>query len=218
MKHIMKLLVLFLAATLMTSPVIAKSDSESGSKAKKSESTKSKKTKKEKNNKKEKSSKKESISKKKSKTKKEEPKKTKTDSDSNSDSKKSTSKKSSGKKDEDESSSSNEKTSSKKSSSSRKSSTRPTLANSNKAKQFKNITVNINKADSKTLQHYLVGIGEKRATDIIKYRKKNGKFKSIDDLKEVTGLGEGIFAGIKKNISLTSGETNAPKSTKSTKK
>lgn len=190
MKHIMKLLVLFLAATLMASPVIAKSDSESGSKAKKSESTKSKNAKKE------------------------ESKKAKTSTDD----KKSTSKKSSSKKADKDEPSSSKKTSSKKPSTSRKSSTRTTLANSNKAKQFKNITVNINKADTKTLQHYLVGIGEKRATDIIKYRKKNGKFKSIDDLKEVTGLGEGIFAGLKKNISLISGETSVPKSTKSTKK
>ncbi|HIQ07129.1 MAG TPA: helix-hairpin-helix domain-containing protein [Thiotrichaceae bacterium] len=84
------------------------------------------------------------------------------------------------------------------------------MMGTNKAKEFKNITVNINKADSATLSHYLVGIGERRAKDIVSFRKKNGKFKSIEDLLKVPGIGDAIFAGLKKNVSLIKGETSAP--------
>lgn len=48
--------------------------------------------------------------------------------------------------------------------------------------------VNINTADSKTLQT-VKGIGPKRAAAIINYREKNGPFKSIDDLNKVKGKG-----------------------------
>lgn len=48
----------------------------------------------------------------------------------------------------------------------------------------------------------LTGIGEARAKDIITYREKNGPFKKIEDIKNVTGIGENIFAQIKENITL----------------
>ena len=34
------------------------------------------------------------------------------------------------------------------------------------------------------------GIGQKRAQDIIAYRDANGPFRSVDDLKNVSGIGE----------------------------
>lgn len=83
---------------------------------------------------------------------------------------------------------------------------------------FKNITVNLNNADAKTFSHYLMGIGPAKAKNIIDYRKKNGKFKDIADLKEVAGIGPNIFDGIKNNVSLTKGETSAPITTKTSKK
>lgn len=48
----------------------------------------------------------------------------------------------------------------------------------------------------------LTGIGEAKAKDIITYREKNGPFKKIEDIKNVTGIGENIFAQIKENITL----------------
>lgn len=49
--------------------------------------------------------------------------------------------------------------------------------------------ININTANEQELQT-LKGIGEVKAKSIIEYREKNGKFQSIDDLKNVDGFGE----------------------------
>ena len=46
----------------------------------------------------------------------------------------------------------------------------------------------------------LTGIGESKAKNIIAYREKNGLFKKIDDIKNVSGIGEAVFAKIKGNI------------------
>jgi len=57
--------------------------------------------------------------------------------------------------------------------------------------------ININKADAATLQHHLSGVGALKAKAIVAYRNKQGKFKSVDDLQNVKGIGE---ATINKNI------------------
>ena len=48
--------------------------------------------------------------------------------------------------------------------------------------------VNLNTADLSELQT-ISGIGQKRAQDILEYREANGKFNSVDDLKNVSGVG-----------------------------
>jgi competence protein ComEA len=48
--------------------------------------------------------------------------------------------------------------------------------------------VNINTADEATLVA-LPGIGPVKATSIIEYRKDNGSFSTIEDLKKVKGIG-----------------------------
>ena len=63
----------------------------------------------------------------------------------------------------------------------------------------KNTLVNINKATSEELQT-LQGIGESTATKIIEYRKQNGEFKQIEDIKNVPGIGNSKFEAIKDNI------------------
>ena len=45
-------------------------------------------------------------------------------------------------------------------------------------------------------------IGEAKALNIIDYRNTNGEFKDINELKNVTGIGESIFEKIKDNIKL----------------
>lgn len=59
--------------------------------------------------------------------------------------------------------------------------------------------VNINKADETELQS-LNGIGEILATSIVQYRKENGKFETIEDLKNVPGIGDSKFENIKEYI------------------
>ena len=59
--------------------------------------------------------------------------------------------------------------------------------------------VNINTATVTQLQR-LEGIGEKRAQDIIDYREQNGPFKSIEDIMNVSGIGEKTYEKFKDNI------------------
>ena len=49
--------------------------------------------------------------------------------------------------------------------------------------------VHLNRATETELQT-VSGIGQKRAQDIIAYREANGPFRSVDDLKNVSGIGE----------------------------
>ena len=59
--------------------------------------------------------------------------------------------------------------------------------------------VNINSATVEELDT-LPGIGPKKATDIFEFRKKNGNFKMIENIMDVSGIGEGAFAKIKEYI------------------
>ena len=56
--------------------------------------------------------------------------------------------------------------------------------------------ININTANSSTLQT-LPGIGPVLSERIIEYRNQNGLFGIIDDIKDVSGIGEKKFEGIK---------------------
>lgn len=59
--------------------------------------------------------------------------------------------------------------------------------------------ININTADSAQLQE-LDGIGPATAQKIIDYRKENGRFSSIEDIKNVSGIGDKSFEKIKDRI------------------
>lgn len=71
-----------------------------------------------------------------------------------------------------------------------------------------NKKININTASIDELDA-LSGIGPKIAAEIIKYREKNGKFKSIEDTKKVRGIGGKKFDKIKNKISIND-ETTMP--------
>lgn len=74
--------------------------------------------------------------------------------------------------------------------------------NTNSNKQSKQTTkVNINKATQTELEA-LPGIGPSIALKIVNYRKENGKFKSIEDLKQVNGIGDSKFNKIKNLITI----------------
>jgi competence protein ComEA len=59
-----------------------------------------------------------------------------------------------------------------------------------------NNLVNINTASKEELQT-IKGIGESKADSIIKYREKNGLFKTIEDIKNVEGIGDTLYETIK---------------------
>lgn len=61
--------------------------------------------------------------------------------------------------------------------------------------------INLNTATAADLQK-LNGIGEKKAEQIIAYRQEKGSFKSIDELKEVSGIGDKTFAAIKDQLTI----------------
>lgn len=65
----------------------------------------------------------------------------------------------------------------------------------------KSTLVNINTAIKDELMT-LSGIGEARAEAILSYREENGFFSSIEDIKNVSGIGEGIFERIKNMITV----------------
>lgn len=71
-------------------------------------------------------------------------------------------------------------------------------------------TVNINRASAATMAAYLKGVGANKAEAIVKYRKANGKFSSIEDLKNVPGIGDETFKDVKKNVSTSRGKSVAP--------
>lgn len=61
--------------------------------------------------------------------------------------------------------------------------------------------VNINSADSQTLQE-IPGVGPATAEKIIAYRTENGRFSSIEDLKNVSGIGDKTFEKMKDKITV----------------
>lgn len=59
--------------------------------------------------------------------------------------------------------------------------------------------VNINTANQTELET-LPGIGPSTADKIIKYRKENGNFENIEDIKNVSGIGDAKYENIKDKI------------------
>ena len=49
--------------------------------------------------------------------------------------------------------------------------------------------VNINTANAEQIANTMTGIGENKAKAIVEYRKSHGKFKSVQELENVDGIG-----------------------------
>jgi competence protein ComEA len=61
--------------------------------------------------------------------------------------------------------------------------------------------ININTASAEELQA-LPRVGEKVAQRIVEYREANGKFKAIEDIMKVQGIGEKTFLQLKDLITV----------------
>lgn len=73
------------------------------------------------------------------------------------------------------------------------------VVNSEESESIQSSKVNINTATQTQLET-LSGIGPSTAAKIIAYREENGKFTKIEDIKNVSGIGESKFEKIKDDI------------------
>lgn len=64
-----------------------------------------------------------------------------------------------------------------------------------------NFKININTAKQEELTQ-ITGVGESTAKKIIEYRTQNGKFKSIEDIKNIPGIGDSKFNAMKEEITV----------------
>jgi len=62
--------------------------------------------------------------------------------------------------------------------------------------------VDINSANAMVISKTLKGIGIKKAKAIVAYREKNGKFKTVDDLAKVKGIGKKTIAMNKDKLTI----------------
>lgn len=69
--------------------------------------------------------------------------------------------------------------------------------------------VNVNTATQQQLES-LNGIGPAKAKAIIDYRTKNGPFKTVEELDNVPGIGQGILSKIRGDVTLTGQTTVKP--------
>ena len=79
------------------------------------------------------------------------------------------------------------------------SNTKESQNENNSQKERNTVIVNINTATQTELET-LPGIGPSIALKIINYRKENGKFNSIEEIKNINGIGDNKFESIKKYI------------------
>jgi len=61
--------------------------------------------------------------------------------------------------------------------------------------------VNINTASAAELGG-LKGIGDAKAKEILEYREKNGPFRSVDDLRQVHGIGNKLLEALRPHITV----------------
>lgn len=76
-----------------------------------------------------------------------------------------------------------------------------TTNNDNKISDVVSGQISINNASKEELQS-LSGVGESKAISIIKYREENGPFNTLEDIMNVSGIGNSLFEKIKDSISL----------------
>jgi competence protein ComEA len=69
--------------------------------------------------------------------------------------------------------------------------------------------VNINTASAAELGG-LKGIGDAKAKGIVEYREKKGPFKSVDDLRQVHGIGDKLLEQLRSHVTVGTVAASAP--------
>jgi len=62
--------------------------------------------------------------------------------------------------------------------------------------------VNVNTASAEEIAIALYGVGKYKAQAIVQYRQEHGHFKSVQALKKVRGIGQGILDGNRGDIKI----------------
>lgn len=62
--------------------------------------------------------------------------------------------------------------------------------------------VNINTADATVLAENIVGVGKKKAMQIVAFRDQHGPFKSVDELTQVKGIGLKLVNNNRHNLTV----------------
>lgn len=73
------------------------------------------------------------------------------------------------------------------------------IVNQSASNQSQGSKININTASESELEN-IPGVGPATAKKIIDYRNKSGKFSSIEDIKNVSGIGDKKFENMKDSI------------------
>lgn len=73
--------------------------------------------------------------------------------------------------------------------------------NKKEGKESNGKKININKVNKNELLS-IPGVGEVTAEKIVKYRKENGNFKTIDEIKKIDGIGDSKFEKMKAKITI----------------
>ena len=76
--------------------------------------------------------------------------------------------------------------------------------------------VNVNTATMAELMS-LKGIGEEKARAIIEHREKHGPFKNVDELKNVSGIGDKLLSTLRPQVTVGDVAQNAPAPASNTK-
>src|SRR3989344_4442076 len=80
---------------------------------------------------------------------------------------------------------------------------------------FADHAININTADKPALET-LSGIGPSKAQAIIDYRTQSGPFATIEEINNVSGIGDATYNSIKDHISVSGGVSTVPSETPAT--
>ena len=69
--------------------------------------------------------------------------------------------------------------------------------------------VHINQADASTFAENLKGVGMAKAKAIVKYRKENGDFNTVDELTNVKGIGAKTVEKNRKDLTVKVADTGS---------